>query len=732
MERNEASMTTAKFVTRASAFVIGVVILAIWLVISITLVTANRVNRIESERQNSRFVASIETEIEKQRLDVMTAADGKPLLDAAVPTPDGIRADQLFLRRMWSLYGFPHAYLVDAKARMITGMESGRLADRKDYDLIAPLVSRTVEQAAAHGPGGERGAAFLLHDGTRSLFVIAEPLRRTPAGAEGDGFKPPFVALGVKEWKAEDLAAFATRQGIDDFSIVTDVRQELSDALPLKNGKGEISAYLRWKPSKPGEAIVSEFLYLIIGVIALITVTFILVFTNLRHVAVGIARRERRFSRLAAHDALSGLLNRRAFDARLDEAVQGLAREDAFFALHFVDLDKFKPVNDLHGHRIGDDVIRQVGARLRALARPGDSVARLGGDEFAILQIGVASQDEARQLAEGIIETIGQPFHTHGVAVSIGASVGIARAPSDATEREALMRLADTALYKAKSAGRNRYYFFEHDMERTLNLRRLDSDELRRAIEQDELTLHYQPQWTADGRTMLGVEALVRWRHPIHGMIAPSEFIPIAEQRGLIVPLSRWVLRRACQDGKRWPELRIAVNVSAIDFRNRDFVESVARILRETGFEPSRLELELTESVIVEDADAAEQAMIELRGLGVGLALDDFGSGYSSLIYLRRFAFDKIKIDRGFLEYMETTGESAILVHSVVHLGRALGLIVCAEGVETAEQHRFLQAVGCHELQGYFFARPMPAMDIDALLGIAPDIETASDAVRAA
>jgi EAL domain-containing protein (putative c-di-GMP-specific phosphodiesterase class I) len=217
-------------------------------------------------------------------------------------------------------------------------------------------------------------------------------------------------------------------------------------------------------------------------------------------------------------------------------------------------------------------------------------------------------------------------------------------------------------------------------------------------------------------QSIVGVEALVRWNHPEHGMIPPSRFVALAEERGLIIPLGEWVLRRACEDGKRWPGLRIAVNVSAIQFRHRDFVTSVMRSIARTGFEPSRLELELTEGVVVEDADAAEAAMMELRALGVHLALDDFGTGYSSLIYLRRFAFDKIKIDRSFLESMEATGESAILVHSIVHLGRALGLTVTAEGVETREQHRFLQALGCHQLQGYLFSKGVPADEIDALL----------------
>jgi EAL domain-containing protein (putative c-di-GMP-specific phosphodiesterase class I) len=253
-------------------------------------------------------------------------------------------------------------------------------------------------------------------------------------------------------------------------------------------------------------------------------------------------------------------------------------------------------------------------------------------------------------------------------------------------------------------------------MNETLRLRKLVEDELRDAINNDALALHYQPQVSPDGKTVLGVEALIRWPHSTKGMISPVQFISIAEERGLIVLLGEWVLKRACMDGMAWPNVRVAVNVSPIQFRHKDFVSNVKRILQETGFPPSRLEIELTEGVVVEDADAAEWAMMELKALGVQLALDDFGTGYSSLIYLRRFAFDKIKIDRSFLESMEGTGESAIIVHSIVHLGRALGLTVTAEGVETEEQHHLLQAVGCHELQGFLFSKPVPAPQITAML----------------
>jgi diguanylate cyclase len=493
-------------------------------------------------------------------------------------------------------------------------------------------------------------------------------------------------------------------------------KPDQSGAIALPDGTGAVNAWLDWTPRRPGDSLFSSATKVFLAAIVFIAVVFIWVIANLRNVTVQMAQREEDIGRIAAYDALSGLHNRRSFDLQLDEHLARIQRNDSQIALLLLDLDKFKPVNDLHGHKVGDELIRAVARRLRELVRGGDCVARVGGDEFAIIQSDIDKPRDAALLGQRILEALREPFVLGDVEANIGVSIGIALSPVDATERESLVRMADTALYQAKSEGRNRFSFFERDMDRSMQMSRIVAEDLRAAIDNDELVLHYQPQMSADGLRVLGAEALVRWHHPVHGLIPPNDFIPIAEQRGLIMPLSQWVLRRACLDGLKWPDLRIAVNISPIDFRNADFVANVTSILAETNFDPSRLELELTEGVVVEDADAAEQAMVELHSHGISLALDDFGTGYSSLIYLRRFAFDKIKIDRSFLEYMETTGESAILVHSVVHLGRALGLRVCAEGVETGEQHRFLQAVGCHELQGYFFSKPVPAAEFTAML----------------
>ncbi len=418
---------------------------------------------------------------------------------------------------------------------------------------------------------------------------------------------------------------------------------------------------------------------------------------------------ERSAFQLAGHDPLSGLPNRRVFKERLESELSRLKRGDAGLAVLFLDLDKFKEVNDTFGHSGGDLLIVQFAERMNDLLRGADTLARLGGDEFAIIQTDVRSLQDVEALARRVLAATKEAFPLTGGMAFVGVSIGIALSPEHSDDADMLMKLADVSLYQSKNDGRNRYSIFARQLGDQMRLRKVVEDELRETIAQNGLTLAYQPQVKAENGEIVGFEALVRWQHKKLGMVPPAEFIPIAESSGLINQLGEWVLRQACLDACKWPEsYTVAVNVSPIQFKHKDFVETVSRILAETGIAPSRVELELTEGVVVEDADQAEAAIMELRGLGVRFALDDFGTGYSSLIYLRRFAFDKIKIDRSFLDSLESTGESAILVHSVVHLGRALGLSVVAEGVETAEQYRLLQAVGCHILQGYHFSRPIP------------------------
>jgi diguanylate cyclase (GGDEF)-like protein len=699
-------------------------LLALSAAVAIVIAITNDANRLEAARQHDRVRAAFEsqTRLRQLRLDNLSATGE---LQAALRQPSPLAAIQnAFVALSGRFLEFDGAYIVSGSGHVFAGVEGGQQAGQAGYDGLKHY-HRRIPGAPMHGraPAAKvegafpDGAATVVFDGHEALAIFVSELK-TVANPEIAARVGPITLVGYRRMTSAMLTDLSERYRIADVRLVLDRPADELSSLPVLGPDGTAKAWLAWTPERPGDAMLREFLWALIAVGLLFCGIFVYVMQRLRGAAREIALRERQIQRLAGQDELSLLPNRRTFDLRLDQELSQLGRTGAKLAILLLDLDRFKAVNDTYGHTAGDELIRQVAERLSAMMRLGDTVARLGGDEFGIIQTNMVDPSGCAALGERILESLTQPFEIMGVEATVGCSIGIALAPQDGVDRETLLKLADTALYESKNNGRNRYSFFEAGMNRALQVKRMVEEDLRRAIASDELVLHYQPQVSIDGSTVVGVEALVRWPHPVHGMVPPAEFIGIAEERGLIVPLSEWVLRRACTEARRWEGLKLAVNVSPIQFRHKDFVANVIRILDETGFEPGRLELELTEGVVVEDADAAETAMMDLRGHGIGLALDDFGTGYSSLIYLRRFAFDKIKIDRSFLEYMETTGESAILVHSIAHLGRALGLRVCAEGVETAEQHRFLQAIGCHELQGFLFSKGVPAAEIDRLLAL--------------
>jgi diguanylate cyclase (GGDEF)-like protein len=543
---------------------------------------------------------------------------------------------------------------------------------------------------------------------------------------------PQAVLVGVASLDGDLLSRLMRRAGLGPVDLVLpekdgDTRAEMA----LADVDGRRIGALAWTPTQPGNERALWFAAILVFFAALFAA---LVVYHSRRVARILAESEARAQQMAGQDLLSGLPNRALFNQYLDAEIGRTARTGSAFALFYLDLDRFKEINDSFGHEAGDRLIKGATQRVSSILRGGDRLARLGGDEFAILQTEVQSPRDCEKLAKRILHEVAQPFDLGEQKVFVGISIGIALHPHDGKDSQGLMRRADLALYRAKNEGRNRFCFFEQRMGEELRMRKTVEDELRAAIDRDEMTAQYQPIMSADGEKIVGVEALVRWCHPVHGLIAPERFVGLAEDSGLILPLGEWMLRKACTDARRWPDLYVAVNVSPIQFRHKNFPIAVERILKETGMDPSRLELELTEGVIVKDADQAENAIIELRARGVRLALDDFGIGYSSLIYLRRFAFDKIKIDKSFLQSMEMTGESAIILHSIVHLGRALGLTVTAEGIENEDQQRFLQALGCHELQGFLFSQPLDAEELASVVeqGRAASGRSAAQATAAA
>jgi diguanylate cyclase (GGDEF)-like protein len=412
---------------------------------------------------------------------------------------------------------------------------------------------------------------------------------------------------------------------------------------------------------------------------------------------------------LAHHDALSGLLNRTSFQQAMQQSVDiGRAGGQAFAVL-CIDLDHFKEINDTMGHAAGDAVLREASSRLQEVTRQGDRVARLGGDEFAVLQAHVSQAEDVGRLAQRVVQVLAEPYDVGGQSLLCGGSVGAAIYGVDGLAPAELLHRADLALYRAKAAGRGGFSFYDADMDLQLQERRELTRDLRRALAQDELSLHFQPLFESDGRTITGYEALLRWQHPKRGNIVPAVFIPLAEETGIIDALGRWVLMRACAEASMWAApLAVAVNLSPAQFRRGDLVDVVNEALRESELAPHRLELEITESLLMGNTDPVIDTLRTLSEMGVRIAMDDFGTGYSSLAYLWRFPFNKVKIDRAFTQHLATDPKVGLIVKSIISLAHSLDIRVNAEGVETSAQMSALQAHGCDELQGFLLGRPAP------------------------
>jgi diguanylate cyclase (GGDEF)-like protein len=499
--------------------------------------------------------------------------------------------------------------------------------------------------------------------------------------------------------------------------------QQVAD---IADPQGEPLVRLAWTQTRPGGEIVGRVLPFIAVAVAGFALLAGLMILYMRRATEAIVSGETQLRHLALHDPVCGLPNRIYFGERLESVIAEVRRGGPSAAVFYIDLDHFKDVNDTLGHHVGEALILSVTQRLSGVVRGHNLVARLGGDEFAIITSCPSDSYSLQAIAGRIISAVCAPYSINGNNIIIGASIGIAVIDRRAGDAADILRYADMALYRAKNEGRNRACIYDAAMDADLSQRKLLEGDLLHAIRNDGLSAAYQPIVNASGAVMVGVEALARWYHPTVGEISPSEFIPIAEHAGLIVELGEWMLRRACLDGKGWPDLTIAVNVSPLQFRRSDFVDTVERILQETGFDADRLELELTESTLLGNLETAEPSMLRLKAIGVRFALDDFGTGYSSLLYLRRFPFDKLKIDSSFVRSIETAPDAAAIVHAVVSLGRGLGMKVTAEGVENAEQHLFLRAAGVHSMQGFRFGKPGSATDISARLAAPDDYRVSS------
>ncbi len=514
-----------------------------------------------------------------------------------------------------------------------------------------------------------------------------------------------FIAEIGRSLLLNDLALGAARKtgdGIVSEAFVGD------DGSPV--------GFLSWTTRRPGQVLLTIILPLVaLGVIGtgILSMTIL---RRLRRASEQLARRERQARYEAKHDALSGLPNRVQMVEKIEAFLNGGERRDGRAVAAYLDIDRFKDINDTLGHEAGDHLIRAVAARLKTRLRPKDFLSRFGGDEFVILSV-PAGPDLGRLLAERVAQAFASPFAINGQNIRVTVSVGIAIAPDDGITADELMRHADIALYQAKNEGRDRAVVFTPEMADEVERRRSIELDLRAALESNTLRLNYQPIISCLTGGIVGVEALLRWRHPVHGDVSPATFIPIAESSGFLPALGEWVLDRAMADARRWPGLEVAINLSPVQFRHVDLKATLSSLIAKHGVEPSRIVLEITEGVLLEATEHTGAILEAIRAMGFKTALDDFGTGYASLAYLCNFKFDKIKIDRTFVSSVSKVEASRRIVQSVVTLGRGLGVNIVAEGVETEVEALMMTQFGCTELQGFLFSKPLPADEMAELLG---------------
>ena len=674
---------------------IGVIVaVAIVCIVVAVLSSAQRADEVAVQHEKNLFSRALSNYGERVLREVKSVAGSEQAIRNIRVNYDPIWAKQRVGLWLKTYFDHDYVFIFDGSNKPVFSQLGRSDLDASWFDsalvdLESVLAFMRGRNAALHG-ALRLSDASEREDGPQSQAAVIRSLAGRPAviAAAAVGPGGGLLAAGdnaapiVMSVKFIDNAALT---GIASQLRLTHLRKLENEPAPpgdltyeLDGPQGHSIVRFAWTPRQPGAEIVSSVIPFIAVALAGFTLLAAFVLRYMRRTAVAIAAGESRLRHLAMHDPLCGLPNRIFFGERLEAVIDEVRAGSAAAAVFYIDLDHFKDVNDTLGHPVGDELIRNVTLRLSHALRGDDLVARLGGDEFAV--ISSVGDDSAKMaaVAQRIIAALCAPYAINRQNIVIGASIGIAIIDRNCGTAADIMRYADMALYRAKNEGRNRACIYDAAMDADLSNRKLLEGDLREAIENHQLRLLYQPIVNKSGETVVGVEALCRWTHPTRGEIPPSEFIAVAEHSGLIIELGAWVLRQACLDGKAWPGLTVSVNVSPLQFRRTDFFDVVQNTLNETEFDPARLEIELTESVLLGNVDTAEAGMLRLRALGLRLALDDFGTGYSSLLYLRRLPFDKLKIDRSFVLSIEKAADAAAIVHAVVSLGRGLGRKVTA------------------------------------------------------
>jgi len=621
----------------------------------------------------------------------------------------------------------------------------------------AAFILDPVNQAAYSYYDGSQQSATAFSNFTAVISPLAEELRRRLRSGDTDGVSGQVLTIGVS-----DIVTIAGRPAIASVKPIVSDTGEIEQAAgseylhialrfldgefiarlaneyqlngarfapqttlasgeassALLNRAGQLVGYLAWQPYRPGSTVIKQAFPLLVGFGLITMIGALALLVSLRRRSLVLRKREAEVRYLASHDTLTGLSNRHTFEKRLDQALRTAGTSSERLAVLYLDLDHFKKVNDTYGHPAGDRLLQEFGDRLARCCRSSDIISRLGGDEFGILLRHMGSDDDLRQVCMKIIETARHPFDVSDTQAFIGVSIGAAYAESAQANSVELAKRADIAMYHAKRSGRSGYAVFHPLMNHAADERKLLEDDLRKTLAAQGLTLNFQPLYAAQSAEMTGVEVLVRWNHPARGAISPAEFVPLAEECGLIEQLGAWVLDKAIKSASAWPLKTIAVNVSAVELANPTYALRVTKILSEQNFDPRRLELELTETAFDTDAKTSDRNIELLRQIGVRFALDDFGVGFSSLGRLHKFDVDRIKIDRSFVNGFGVHSGDEAIVEAIVNLARAAGLKTTAEGVETVEQAQYLKSIGCDELQGFLLSKPLTAAGIEKLLTV--------------
>ncbi|MES0019665.1 EAL domain-containing protein [Mesorhizobium sp. M0036] len=715
--------------------VLTLAVFALAIVVGFGLYATMQADRVSLERQKVFLANGLQDQIAAAKREQESVAVWD---DSVINAKAGNQTWMAENLSVWmsSYYGHNRVYVLDDANRPVHAMREGKVVSPavfgEDEPALRPTIARLRQMMSKDA--SQAGAKFVADDlvslgGQPAILSVMPLVPSSDRVTQAPGSE--YLHVSIEFVNDAVIGKIAQKYLLAGAHLLPMAQPLGSAAIPLIDKQGVILGYIAWDQERPGLTLVGKAspALALAALVAASVLAFLL--RRLRRASSALQTSQAQAQYLAFHDTLTGLPNRALFEDRLRRALLTSGNESKV-ALLYLDLDRFKHVNDTLGHPAGDELVRQTAARLQHTVRDVDTVARLGGDEFAVILIDVRDVRNAEDISERVLQKLQEPFKLMDDQVFISASIGIALSTGPYADADDLLRKADIALYEAKKNGRGRYQVFAGDMDDLLLRKRKVESELRGALNGGTgIKLAYQPVFASDGKTIVGAEALIRWAHEVHGALPAAQFIAIAEERGMIGQLGAWALLEACRFAVKTKLPWLAVNVSPLQLRDAGFAEEVASILAETGLAPKRLQLEITENVLLENNDTTRAALAALRQSGVGIVLDDFGTGYSSLSYLRRHAIDKLKIDRSFVRLLDGDGNSGAIVKALIDLAGALKVEVTAEGVETEVQKALLVAMGCQQLQGYLLSPPLEPAQLVALPGLSSANATTEAAASA-